>query len=153
MFGFQKDNVANQREHLILLLANVHIRQNPKPNKQPKLDERALNAVMKKLFTNYKKWCKYLDQKSNLWLPPMPQEMASEVYDMLAGNVCPVTGETVKPAYGGDEEAFLTKVVTPIYNVIAQEAVWSTLGKSKHSQWRNYDDLKYDFIDFQHVTT
>ncbi|KAL7213930.1 hypothetical protein ACSBR1_026370 [Camellia fascicularis] len=25
MFGFQKDNVANQREHLILLLANVHI--------------------------------------------------------------------------------------------------------------------------------
>ncbi|KAI8000025.1 Callose synthase 2 [Camellia lanceoleosa] len=27
MFGFQKDNVANQREHLILLLANVHIQQ------------------------------------------------------------------------------------------------------------------------------
>jgi callose synthase len=26
-FGFQKDNVANQREHLILLLANVHVRQ------------------------------------------------------------------------------------------------------------------------------
>ncbi|KAI8018715.1 Callose synthase 2 [Camellia lanceoleosa] len=25
MFGFQKENVANQREHLILLLANVHI--------------------------------------------------------------------------------------------------------------------------------
>ena len=46
--------------------------------------------------------------------------MASEVYDMLAGNVCPVTGETVKPAYGGDEEAFLRKVVTPIYNVIAK---------------------------------
>ncbi|XP_031110482.1 callose synthase 2-like [Ipomoea triloba] len=37
MFGFQKDNVANQREHLILLLANVHIRQFPKPDhQQPK---------------------------------------------------------------------------------------------------------------------
>ncbi|KAH1107990.1 hypothetical protein J1N35_011758 [Gossypium stocksii] len=32
MFGFQKDNVANQREHLILLLANVHIRRFPKPD-------------------------------------------------------------------------------------------------------------------------
>ncbi|MQM05179.1 hypothetical protein Taro_037979 [Colocasia esculenta] len=36
MFGFQKDNVANQREHLILLLANVHIRL-PKPDQQPKV--------------------------------------------------------------------------------------------------------------------
>ncbi|KDP44405.1 hypothetical protein JCGZ_19420 [Jatropha curcas] len=37
MFGFQKDNVANQREHLILVLANVHIRQFPKPDQQPKV--------------------------------------------------------------------------------------------------------------------
>lgn len=27
----QRDNVRNQREHLILLLANVHIRLSPKP--------------------------------------------------------------------------------------------------------------------------
>lgn len=39
---------------------------------------------------------------------------------MLAGNVSPMTGENVKPAYGGEEEAFLNKVVTPIYNVIAE---------------------------------
>ncbi|GAU37031.1 hypothetical protein TSUD_207370 [Trifolium subterraneum] len=64
MYGFQKHNVANQREHLILLLANVHIRQFPKPDQQPKLDERALTEVMKKLFKNYKKWCKYLGRKS-----------------------------------------------------------------------------------------
>ena len=31
-FWLQKDNVANQREHLILLLANVHIRQTPSPD-------------------------------------------------------------------------------------------------------------------------
>ncbi|KAG5130924.1 hypothetical protein JHK84_037321 [Glycine max] len=31
MFGFQRDNVRNQREHLILLLANSHIRLHPKP--------------------------------------------------------------------------------------------------------------------------
>jgi hypothetical protein len=33
----QKDNVSNQREHLILLLANVHIRQLSKPEQQPKV--------------------------------------------------------------------------------------------------------------------
>ncbi|XP_019152063.1 PREDICTED: callose synthase 3 [Ipomoea nil] len=180
MFGFQKDNVANQREHLILLLANVHIRQNPKPDQQPKLDERALNHVMKKLFKNYKKWCKYLDRKSSLWLPTIQQEvqqrkllymglylliwgeaanlrfmpeclcyiyhhMAFELYGMLAGNVSPMTGENVKPAYGGEEEAFLRKVVTPIYEVIAHEAKMSRRGKSKHSQWRNYDDINEYF--------
>ncbi|KAK1390765.1 1,3-beta-glucan synthase [Heracleum sosnowskyi] len=180
MFGFQKDSIANQREHLILLLANVHIRQFPKPDQQPKLDERAINEVMKKLFKNYKKWCKYLDRKSSLWLPTIQQEvqqrkllymglylliwgeaanlrfmpeclcyiyhhMAFELYGMLAGNVSPMTGENVKPAYGGEEEAFLRKVVTPIYEVIVKEAARSNRGKSKHSQWRNYDDLNEYF--------
>ncbi|CAI0440651.1 unnamed protein product [Linum tenue] len=180
MFGFQKGNVANQREHLILLLANVHIRQFPKMDQQPKLDDRALTDVMKKLFKNYKKWCKYLDRKSSLWMPTIQQEvqqrkllymglylliwgeaanlrfmpeclcyiyhhMAFELYGMLAGNVSPMTGENVKPAYGGEEEAFLSKVVTPIYNVIAKEAQRSKKGKSKHSQWRNYDDLNEYF--------
>lgn len=31
------------------------------------LDDRALTEVMKKLFKNYKKWCKYLARKSSLW--------------------------------------------------------------------------------------
>ncbi|TYJ21863.1 hypothetical protein E1A91_A08G090700v1 [Gossypium mustelinum] len=180
MFGFQKDNVANQREHLILLLANVHIRQFPKPDQQPKLDDHALTEVMKKLFKNYKKWCKYLDRKSSLWLPTIQQEvqqrkllymglylliwgeaanlrfmpeclcyiyhhMAFELYGMLAGNVSPLTGENIQPAYGGEEEAFLQKVVTPIYEVIRREAERSKRGKSKHSQWRNYDDLNEYF--------
>ncbi|XP_058098220.1 callose synthase 3-like isoform X2 [Magnolia sinica] len=180
MFGFQKDNVANQREHLILLLANVHIRQFPKPGQAPKLEEAALTEVMKKLFKNYKRWCKYLDRKSSLWLPTIQQEvqqrqllymglylliwgeaanlrfmpeclcyiyhhMAFELYGMLAGNVSPMTGENVKPAYGGDDEAFLRKIVTPIYKIIAKEAVRSKKARSKHSQWRNYDDINEYF--------
>ncbi|RZB45614.1 Callose synthase 3 isoform B [Glycine soja] len=196
LFGFQKHNVSNQREHLILLLANVHIRQFPKPDQQPKLDERALTEVMKKLFKNYKKWCKYLGRNSSLWLPTIQQEVqqrkllymglylliwgeaanlrfipeclcyiyhhhapfhkksllrvrlgqyAFELYGMLAGNVSPMTGENVKPAYGGEDEAFLRKVVTPIYDVIAKEAARSKKGRSKHSQWRNYDDLNEYF--------
>ncbi|KAM7266626.1 hypothetical protein ACFE04_004523 [Oxalis oulophora] len=180
MFGFQRDNVANQREHLILLLANVHIRQFPKPDQQPKLDDHALTDVMKKLFKNYKRWCKYLGRKSSLWLPTIQQEvqqrkllymglylliwgeaanlrfmpeclcyiyhhMAFELYGMLAGSVSPMTGEHVKPAYGGEPEAFLKKVVTPIYETIAKEAGRSKGGKAKHSQWRNYDDLNEYF--------
>lgn len=46
-------------------------------------------------------------------------KMAFELYGMLAGNVSPMTGENVKPAYGGEDEAFLKKVVTPIYEAIA----------------------------------
>lgn len=46
--------------------------------------------------------------------------MAFELYSTLAGNVSPLTGENVKPAYGGEKEAFLNKVVTPIYDVIAK---------------------------------
>ncbi|KAJ8616668.1 hypothetical protein MRB53_036040 [Persea americana] len=74
-FGFQKGNVANQREHLILLLANIHIRQIPKPTSMSKLDERAVNELTKNLFKNYKIWCKFLGRKSNIWMPSMKQTM------------------------------------------------------------------------------
>ncbi|XP_076893137.1 callose synthase 2-like [Bidens hawaiensis] len=180
MFGFQKDNVSNQREHLILLLANIHIRQFPKPGQQPKLDDGAVDEVMNKMFKNYQKWCEYLGRKHSLWFPNIQKEvqqrkllymglylliwgeaanlrfmpeclcyiyhhMAFELYGMLAGSVNSVTGENVKPAYGGEKEAFLRKVVTPIYNTIAKEAQKSKGGKTKHSQWRNYDDLNEYF--------
>ncbi|WOL18911.1 callose synthase 3-like [Canna indica] len=46
--------------------------------------------------------------------------MAFELYGMLAGNVSPMPGENVKLAYGGDKEAFLKEVVTPIYRTIAK---------------------------------
>ncbi|KAF6176469.1 hypothetical protein GIB67_033947 [Kingdonia uniflora] len=44
--------------------------------------------------------------------------MAYELHGLLAGNVSIVTGENIKPSYGGDDEAFLRKVVTPLYRVI-----------------------------------
>lgn len=46
--------------------------------------------------------------------------MAFELYGMLSGSVSSMTGENIKPAYGGNEEAFLKKVVTPIYKTIAK---------------------------------
>ncbi|CAA7398033.1 unnamed protein product [Spirodela intermedia] len=180
MFGFQKDSVRNQREHLILLLANVHIRLVPKPEPLNKLDDRAVDAVMSKLFKNYKTWCKFLGRKHSLRLPQgqpevqqrkilymglylliwgeaanarfMPEclcyifhNMAYELHGLLAGNVSIVTGENIKPSYGGDDEAFLRKVVTPIYRVIEKESKKSKNGKAPHSAWCNYDDLNEYF--------
>lgn len=48
----------------------------------------------------------------------MDFQMAYELHGLLAGNVSIVTGENIKPSYGGDDEAFLRKVITPIYCVI-----------------------------------
>ncbi|XP_011649402.2 callose synthase 5 [Cucumis sativus] len=180
MFGFQRDNVRNQREHLILLLANSHIRLHPKPEPLNKLDERAVDAVMNKLFKNYKTWCKFLGRKHSLRFPQgqleiqqrkilymglylliwgeaanvrfMPEclsyifhNMAYELHGLLAGNVSIVTGEDIKPSYGGDDEAFLRKVITPLYRVIEREAKKSQNGKAPHSTWCNYDDLNEYF--------
>ncbi|XP_057431281.1 callose synthase 5-like [Lotus japonicus] len=93
--------------------------------------------------------------------------MAYELHGLLAGNVSIVTGENIKPSYGGDDEAFLRKVITPIYRVI--EKVWFFLlwtlsaffsvmsynhsnnigssrnGKAPHSAWCNYDYLNEYF--------
>nr|CAB3502151.1 unnamed protein product [Digitaria exilis] len=126
MFGFQ----ARQTTFLLIIL-----------------DDNVLNDVMKRLFKNYKKWCKYLGRKSSLWelKNEMLWNMAFEMYGMLAGNVSALTGEYVKPAYGGEKEAFLRKVVTPIYNTIAKEAERSKREKGNHSEWRNYDDLNEYF--------
>ncbi|MQM07928.1 hypothetical protein Taro_040776 [Colocasia esculenta] len=71
--------------------------------------------------------------------------MAYELHGLLAGNVSIVTGENIKPSYGGDDEAFLKKVITPIYHVIEKEAKKGKNGKAPHSTWCNYDDLNEYF--------
>ncbi|KAF7840107.1 callose synthase 5 [Senna tora] len=71
--------------------------------------------------------------------------MAYELHGLLAGNVSIVTGENIKPSYGGDDEAFLRKVITPIYRVIDKEAKKSKNGTAPHSAWCNYDDLNEYF--------
>ncbi|KAG2328799.1 hypothetical protein Bca52824_011527 [Brassica carinata] len=180
MFGFQANNVRNQREHLVCLLADNHIRLTPRPEPLNKLDDRAVDAVKTKLFKNYKNWCKFLGRKHSLRLPQgaediqqrkilymglylliwgeaanirfMPEclcyifhNMAYELHGLLAGNVSIVTGENIKPSYGGDDEAFLRKVITPIYRVVEKEANKNATGKAAHSDWSNYDDLNEYF--------
>ncbi|XP_010535892.1 PREDICTED: callose synthase 9 isoform X2 [Tarenaya hassleriana] len=60
VFGFQKDNVSNQREHIVLLLANEQSRLRIPGEMDPKLDEAVVRKVFLKTLDNYIKWCDYL---------------------------------------------------------------------------------------------
>ncbi|KFK42965.1 hypothetical protein AALP_AA1G062200 [Arabis alpina] len=68
VFGFQRGNVANQREHLILLLSNVDVRKRDLEN-YDELKPSTVDKLMEKYFKNYRSWCKYLRCESYLRLP------------------------------------------------------------------------------------
>lgn len=68
-FGFQADNIKNQREHIILLLANHQMRTQPAPEAKDMLAHTVVHFLHKKLFKNYKMWCSFLGKKPSLWLP------------------------------------------------------------------------------------
>ncbi|KAK2968255.1 hypothetical protein RJ640_030305 [Escallonia rubra] len=71
VFGFQKDNIRNQRENVILSIANAQSRfgipveadplvLSKKASSYEKLDEKAITVVFLKVLDNYIKWCRYL---------------------------------------------------------------------------------------------
>ncbi|KAH9624592.1 hypothetical protein KSS87_007864 [Heliosperma pusillum] len=60
VFGFQRDNVRNQRENVILAIANAQSRLSVPDERDPKIDEDAIDEVFSKVLDNYIKWCKYL---------------------------------------------------------------------------------------------
>ncbi|KAF3436800.1 hypothetical protein FNV43_RR19553 [Rhamnella rubrinervis] len=60
VFGFQKDNIRNQRENVVLTVANAQSRLGILVEADPKIDEKAINEVFLKVLANYTKWCKYL---------------------------------------------------------------------------------------------
>ncbi|KAG2252291.1 hypothetical protein Bca52824_082427 [Brassica carinata] len=177
-FGFQRGSVANQREHIILLLANADIR-NRTDEEYDGLKSSTVTELMDKTFKNYYSWCKYLHREPNLKFPPdcdeqqlqliyislylliwgeasnvrfMPEcicyifhHMANDVYGILFSNVEAVSGEAYETGEIIDEETFLRNVITPIYQVIRDEARRNKGGTASHSQWRNYDDLNEYF--------
>ncbi|XP_037482569.1 putative callose synthase 6 [Triticum dicoccoides] len=71
-FGFQKGNVENQKEHLILLLANMDMRGSGnvhQDERQSQIHRNTFHHLMKKVFKNYMSWCRYLHLKSNIKIP------------------------------------------------------------------------------------
>ncbi|XP_061350259.1 callose synthase 7-like [Gastrolobium bilobum] len=175
VFGFQKGNAANQREHLILLLANLNVRNRPESNQ---LHEETVQKLMATIFKNYESWCNYVRCKSNLRFPDDHDTQQLElIYIALylliwgeASNIrfmpeclCYIFHRMCEDVYGilynnafrvsgdtyqivaRDDEYFLREIITPIYEVLLKEAKRNNKGKASHSNWRNYDDLNEYF--------
>ncbi|KAF5481508.1 hypothetical protein F2P56_002150 [Juglans regia] len=174
VFGFQKGNVANQREHLVLLLANIDIR-NQETENTTELGSASVMEIKGKLFKNYISWCNYLHRKpkfvssqgfdrqqleliyiglylliwgeaSNIRFMP---ECLCYIFHNMANELNEILHISVSGAtYQGtarDEEYFLREIISPIYKVLLKEVMRNKGGTESHSAWRNYDDLNEYF--------
>ncbi|KAH1239428.1 Callose synthase 7 [Glycine max] len=138
VFGFQKGNVANQREHLILLLANINIRDRPEPSYQLtqsllQLHVETIEKLVGKIFKNYESWCHYVRCESNLrYLEDYDLQQIELIYIAL---YLLIWGEA-------SNIRFMPECLCYIFH---HEAKRNNKGKASHSNWRNYDDLNEYF--------
>ncbi|KAK8988034.1 hypothetical protein V6N11_065633 [Hibiscus sabdariffa] len=65
-FGFQGDNVKNQREHVVLHLANAQMRHSHPADDVRTFGNIVLREFRCQLLENYTTWCCYLGQASNV---------------------------------------------------------------------------------------
>ncbi|XVE78801.1 hypothetical protein DITRI_Ditri14bG0007100 [Diplodiscus trichospermus] len=174
VFGFQKDNVSNQREHIVLLLANEQSRLGTPEEPEPKLDEAAVQKVFLKSLENYIKWCNYLciqpvwsnldavsKEKKLLFVSLyfliwgeaanirfLPECLCYIFHNMVREMDEILRQQIAQPANSCCSEngvSFLDQVITPLYEVVAAEAANNDNGRAPHSAWRNYDDFNEYF--------
>ncbi|XP_068639698.1 callose synthase 9 isoform X2 [Aristolochia californica] len=173
-FGFQKDNVGNQREHIVLLLTNEQSRLGIPDQVTPKLDEAAVQKVFVKSLGNYIKWCNYLvippvwsnleavgKEKKLLWVSLfyliwgeaanirfLPECLCYMFHHMVRELEEILRQQISQPAgscTSPNGVSFLDQVVSPLYEIIAAEAASNDNGRAPHSRWRNYDDFNEYF--------
>ncbi|KAL1209899.1 Callose synthase 10 [Cardamine amara subsp. amara] len=175
MFGFQRDNVRNQREHLVLTLSNAQSQLSIPGQNDPKIDEKAVNEVFLKVLENYIKWCKYLRQRlvyNKLEAINRDRKLfLVSLYFLIWGEAANVRflpeclcyifhrmakeldakldhGEAVRADSCLTEMgsvSFLERIICPIYEVMSAETLRNNNGKAAHSEWRNYDDFNEYF--------
>ncbi|XP_043693425.1 callose synthase 9 [Telopea speciosissima] len=173
-FGFQKDNVCNQREHIVHLLANEQSRLGIPEEIDPKIDEAAVQKVFLKSLDNYIKWCNYLiispvwgnleavskEKKLlfvSLWfliwgeaanVRFLPECLCYIFHHMVRELEEKLRQQIAQPADSCKSESgvsFLEQVISPLYEVVAAEAANNDNGRAPHSAWRNYDDFNEYF--------
>ncbi|CAA7410669.1 unnamed protein product [Spirodela intermedia] len=174
VFGFQEDNVSNQREHIVHLLANEQSRLGIPSGDDPKLDEAAVQNVFMKALDNYNKWCIYLPLHP-VWhnAPSLDREkmlLFISLYFLIWGEAANVRflpeclcyifhhmareldeilrqqiAQPAKSCTSANGVSFLDQVISPLYDVIAAEARNNNNGRAAHSEWRNYDDFNEYF--------
>lgn len=172
IFGFQEDNTKNQREHLVLLLANAQSRLAVPQRTDPKLDENAINKVCEKMLDNYNNWCEFLHMSSvyasseakerklllvalyllvwgeaaNVRFLP---ECICYIFHQMAKELMTILQESniyqAKSCKDENGSSFLNNVISPVYVALAAETVKNGNGKKPHSVWRNYDDFNEYF--------
>ncbi|KAM0935660.1 putative 1,3-beta-glucan synthase [Dioscorea sansibarensis] len=175
VFGFQKDNVRNQRENVVLALANAQSRLGLPIEAEPKIDEKTISELFKKVLDNYIKWCKYLGVRV-AWnsleaINRNRKVILISLYFLIWGEaanvrflpecICyifhhmakeldaildqPEPGHAFSCSGTDGTVSFLAEIVTPIYETMAKEAPGNNNEKSAHSSWRNYDDFNEYF--------
>ncbi|KAJ0396106.1 hypothetical protein ATCC90586_005507 [Pythium insidiosum] len=178
-FGFQEGSVANQREHVLLLLANTKARC--KPSDKP---EHHIIELHKKLMSNYRDWCKFLGvppqffsgQATNNLRHPLHMDIM--LYFLIWGEAANVRHMPECICYlfhqmmtmvnrdplcedGRPEGWYLTYVVRPIWQECSNMKRRNKLNKPlEHVQIRNYDDINEYFwkphcltVEVDHVGT
>ncbi|XP_008788670.2 callose synthase 10 isoform X2 [Phoenix dactylifera] len=175
VFGFQRDNIQNQRENVVLTIANAQARLGLPVEAEPKIDEKAITEVFRKVLDNYIKWCRYLGIRI-VWnsleaLNKNRKLILISLYFVIWGEAANVrflpecicyifhnmakeldaildSPEAVpaKSCTGSDASvSYLREIISPIYETIAAEAARNNNGKAAHSAWRNYDDFNEYF--------
>ncbi|KAI9108924.1 hypothetical protein K1719_020229 [Acacia pycnantha] len=174
VFGFQKDNIRNQRENVVLMIANAQSRLGVPIDADPKIDEKAINEVFLKVLDNYIKWCRYLrirlawnsleaiNRDRKLFLVSLYFLIWGEAANVrfLPECLCYIFHNMAKeldaildhgeasPAVScasNGSVSFLEQIICPIYETMSEEASRNNNGKAAHSAWRNYDDFNEYF--------
>ncbi|KAG5537092.1 hypothetical protein RHGRI_024510 [Rhododendron griersonianum] len=170
-----KDNVRNQRENVVLTVANAQSRLEVPGEADPKIDEKAITEVFLKVLDNYIKWCKYLrvrlvwnsleaiNRERKLFLLSLYFLVWGEAANVrfLPECICYIFHNMAKeldaildrgeatPAVSCIGEngsvSFLKEIISPIYEILEAEAARNDNGKASHSAWRNYDDFNEYF--------
>ncbi|DAZ93604.1 TPA: hypothetical protein N0F65_003654 [Lagenidium giganteum] len=159
-FGFQEGSVANQREHVLLLLANYRARAKPSDPADHHVIE-----LHKKLMSNYVQWCQFVGVQPAYFRGMAHSSLKHPFHmDMLlyflawgeAGNIrhmpeclcylyhqmMTMTNADVQVQDRHEEGWYLTQVIRPI---------WQECGNMKrqkpyeHVKVRNYDDINEYF--------
>ncbi|RHZ23681.1 hypothetical protein DYB37_002136 [Aphanomyces astaci] len=166
-FGFQQGSVDNQREHVLLLLANCAARANSASGDNTTHHVRLLHD---KLFSNYKEWCAFVGAKSVAFSQPAQGTPLTSVLHMDLMLYFLIWGESANLRHmpecvcylyhqmmstlikdspqseGRPSGWFLTAVLRPVWKEAAVMQKKNALGKHlEHTKVRNYDDLNEFF--------
>ncbi|KAJ4775037.1 GLUCAN SYNTHASE-LIKE 8 family protein [Rhynchospora pubera] len=175
IFGFQVDNVRNQRENVILTISNAQARINLPSGTDPKIEDAAVTEVFCKVLDNYMKWCAHLGLriawKSTNELNKTRKIILISLYLLIWGEASNVRflpecicyifhnmAEELEAVINLQEAvpatsckcedgsvSYLKSIISPIYDTLKEEADKNIGGRASHAAWRNYDDFNEYF--------